>query len=451
MAKFCTQCGTPTHPDFGLCPKCEAQKIAEMTKYPKFCSECGGRVEQINGNCTQCGKTYTSVNTQPAAEPLTIIADAPVMDTPIIQEVVADEIVSANENGMTEELPSEQFVTEVLTDQTAVESVVSVQSAPVQDPVLVTVPPAKQTQAQQSVIKGNKKEKTKKKASAGTVIITVLLSVLLFVFTLVGVGLFSIRQFVKEDTIEQMVENVGLSDILGMIGKEYKDSFYDTLGEFLKEETGEEISPKNLEKLVNGATIKRFISGKLYDYVNDFLFDRDQFDLSDKDMRKLLKQNAKTIEKELDIEISDEALNAVADWIINEEKIQNFRPAALKNIQPLAYYAINIGLSWITLILVAIMILLCIVTMLRNSPSQAVIGIGVVFIILGCLTSIAAVVALWVPSLIGRYLGGDLIATVIQFFFNSNILVFVAVLAVGILVLLARKITLVVISKHQKV
>lgn len=501
MAKFCTKCGSPTHPDFGLCPKCDAQKIADMIKYPKFCSECGGRIEQVNGNCTQCGKSYAQANPEPVAEvpavtePVIVAAsvetptveETPVAEVPDVEIPVAEEPVI--EEPAEEPAPEEPVIVAVPVETPTVEEqpiaeepveetpapeapvaeapaeapapaapVVPVAPAPAAAPVKQPAPPAKPTQAQKTAKKAKKqkpqkqpKPKKEKKVSAGTVIITVLMSIFLFVFTLVGVVLFSVRQFANEDSIEQIIDDVAISDILGIMGEDYRDSFYDTLGDFIKEETGEEISPKKLEKMVEGTTIKPFIAGKLTDYVNDFLYDEKNFELSEKEIQKLMNKNSKAIEEELGAEVSEEVLNAIADWLVNEDTVENLRPATLKKDQPVAYYAINVGLSWITLILIAIVILLCIVTMLRNSLSQAAIGGGVVFIILGGLTSIAAVITIWMPSLISGFLGGDLIGAVVQAFFSSNIIVFAVILAVGILALVARKITLVALAKRKKV
>lgn len=479
MAKFCTKCGSPTHPDFGLCPKCDAQKIADMIKYPKFCSECGGRVEQINGNCTQCGKSYDPVNPEPAVEEPVVVAipvaepvveEAPLVEEPVtaapVTEAPIAEEPAAKEPVVEEPVAEEPVIVEPIVEEPVVEAPVvpkpiapapAAAPAPVVAPVTNPSPPAKPTQAQKTAKKAKKekpqkqkKPKKEKKVSAGTVIITVLMSIFLFVFTLVGVVLFSVRQFANEDTMEQIIENVDISDILGIMGEDYKDSFYDTLGDFIKQETDTEISPKKLEKLVEGTTIKPFLAGKLNDYVNDFLYDEDNFDITEKEMRKLMKKNAKVIEEELDAEVSEEVLDAVANWLVNEDTIESFMPATLKKDQPVAYYAINISLSWITLVLIAIIILLCIVTMLRNSASQAAIGGGVVCIILGGLTSVAALITIWMPSLIGRFIGGDLIAAVVESFLSANIIIFAAVLAVGILALVARKITLVALAKRKQ-
>ena len=411
MAKFCTKCGSATHPDFGLCPKCNADEIASMSQYPKFCSSCGGRIGQLDGICTGCGKNYA------AKEEI-----AP-------QEVAAEETVEG-------QIPAE----EITAEEPAAEEPVEEAPAQPQAVVSATVPPA---------VKPAPAKKEKGKVSAGKVILTVLLSILLFVFSFAAVAAFSLKQFATEDTIDAIMAEVELSDILALAGEDYEDSFYDTLGDFVQEQTGAEISKKTLDKLVKQSNLKEFLAEKMSVYLDDFLYDEKNFELTAEDVADLLSDNKEIIEEELEAEVSDDVIDAIAEWVAKEDVIDNLRPAAMKKSSPALFYSVNIGLSVISLIILGLLVLLCLLLMFRISASQAVLGSGIVFTIIGCITGAASVVAIFMPSLVtGSF--GELIGIAVSLFFEANVILFVSILGVGVLELVIRAIVLQILSKKQK-
>ena len=53
MAKFCIKCGSPTDPETGLCPNCDAVKEEPIQAPSKFCTVCGSSKNEA-GVCLNC-------------------------------------------------------------------------------------------------------------------------------------------------------------------------------------------------------------------------------------------------------------------------------------------------------------------------------------------------------------------------------------------------------------
>ena len=86
--------------------------------------------------------------------------------------------------------------------------------------------------------------------------------------------------------------------------------------------------------------------------------------------------------------------------------------------------------------------------MCRNSLSQAAIGGGVVFILLGGVTALAAAVVAWIPGLWSSIAGSNLALLLVGSLLTVNALIFAILLAVGILLLVARTVVKHILKKR---
>lgn len=426
MANFCTKCGSPMNQDFGLCPKCDVEKIEKMSHYPNFCTRCGGKVNKMTGCCSACGTSFADKT--PASEP---VVPAPVPEP--VPEIVAEPI--------SEPVPDiiPEPVAEPAPQPTA-------EPAPAPVPVRPAPAPVQKQPAVKPAV-APKAPKVKKK-SAGIIILTIFISILLFAVTFVTLDLFAVRATVSdEDNIEVLMDDAEVSDVLSLMGDEYEDSFYETLCEFIKEETGAEVTKRNLEKLVKESSLKSYLSGKMSVYIDDVLYNDNEFEITQKEVRKLLNKNSDVIEEELGAEVSEEVLDAVANWIVNEDIVEQYTPSGLKRNIPGVYYAMNVGLSPVSLIVLCILILLLLFVIIRWNVSGGVLASGIVMTIVGGLHFAVSVMALWMPGIGEDLFDNPIFGSAFNLYFGSNILLFGIVMGVGVLALIVRGIVKAIVAK----
>ena len=396
MAKFCSRCGTALHPEFGICPTCEKELIHKMESVPNFCRTCGGKVDKQKGICTGCGHNF--LENQP------VVPAAPVA------------------------APKKKEVTQPVSKPAA--------------PIVQEKPKKPAPQPPKP-----KKQKRKRK---GSIVITIVLCILLFIFTFSGAMLYSARSMATdENKIEMLMDSVTVSEFLDLMGEDYKQAFYDALRDFVKEKTGATLTPRKLDELAERSSIKSEISKQLALYVSDIVEDESNFNLKRKNIESILKKNRSAVEKVLEAEVSDEVLETIAKWLVDDAVMDAIRPSAIKENQPLIYYSINIALSWLGIVVFLLLMALCIFLLACNNPSQAATGSGLVFIIVGGLTTIAAAATLLAPSLMMSFIPNHLIASAINVFFGSNLPLFAGILVIGIAVLIVKTVVRRMLAKRE--
>ncbi len=470
MAKFCTRCGSLLNPELGLCPACDAEKIKKIMSYPNFCSQCGGKVDKNTGICTQCGVSYNEVSA-PAVNPVVIPAPVVVPAPEPIPEPAPEPIPEPAPEPIPEPAP------EPIPEPTP-EPIPEPTPEPIPEPAPESTPepapepipaPAPQPQVPQQPVrpapqqapravapaapnvkkaKKAKKVKKEKNKSSGSRALTVFMCVFLFLFSFLAVELAAVRSTItNEDNIELLLDDAEVSDILSLMGDEYKEDFYDTLIEFIYNETGAEVTKRSLEKVVKESSVKVFLVDKLVTYIDDILYSDNNFDLTQREIRKLLNKNSDVIEEELGAEVSEEVLDAIADWLVNEDAVEKFMPSGLKRSYPAAYYGINIGLSPVAIILLCILCLLIIFVMIRNSASQAALGSGIVLMIVGGLNLLVSVMAIWMPDVGESLMGNFIMGSAFNVCFSSNIVMFAIIVGVGLIAIVTRAICNHVLAK----
>ena len=400
MANFCSRCGTALHPEFGICPSCEKDMIQRMQSVPNFCRTCGGKVDKQKGVCTGCGQNFLENHPEVPAVPV--------------------EVPKKNETPQ-----------------------------PVSKPAPVA--PVVQEKPKKPAPQPTKPKKQEKKRR-GSIVITIVLCILIFIFTFSGAMLYSARSMATdENKIEMLMDSVTVSEFLDLMGEDYKQAFYDALRDFVKEKTGATLTPRKLDELAERSSIKSEISKQLALYVSDIVEDEGNFNLKRKNIESILKKNRSAVEKVLEAEVSDEVLETIAKWLVDDAVMDAIRPSAIKENQPLIYYSINIALSWLGIVVFLLLMALCIFLLACNNPSQAAIGSGVVFTLVGGLTTIVAAATLLAPSLMMSFIPNHLIASAINVFFGSNLPLFVAILVIGIAVLIVKAVVGRMLAKRKEI
>ena len=400
MANFCTKCGSPMNQN-GLCPRCDAPVV------PLFCTKCG-TPKGADGRCPHCDVTpsfkfCTTCGAPKGADGLCPNCDAVTPAAP------------------TEVLSEDSGATVLLAE----EPVETVEAA---EPVIAPAP--------QPV----------KKASAVTVIITVLLSICLFITTTLSVSVLTVRHTISEGGMENLAEQVDIAEMLKTTGAANGETF-NTFYERLQRDYGVELDDEKLGEMLEDSTVPEYVAEKISDFAEDFFAGEAELVITKDEMVDLVWDNRKLIEDEIpddfEIEIDElymEDCEDIANWLFNGDEFVILSTDDLRKESVALYQGVSIGLSYLVMGFFMLLSALLLFVMCRNSLSQTAIGGGVVFILLGGFTSLAAAVVAWIPGLWASIAGSNPALTLVGDVLVINAPIFVTMLAVGILLPVIRAI-----------
>lgn len=293
---------------------------------------------------------------------------------------------------------------------------------------------------------------SKKKPTAWSVIATVLLSICLFVTTLASVSIIAVRTTVSESGAYNLTKKLDVAAVLQSSGVANSNNF-DELYRRLERDYGVKLDDDDLADMIEESTVPRYLSEKVGDFSDDF-FDGDaELVITKKEMTELIKDNLDLI-NDAQIEgyqggrVQPEDCDEIADWMFNGDELVLMTTDDLSDSSPALYKVATIGLSWLALGFFLLLSALIGFVMCRNSLSQAAIGGGVVFILLGGVTALAAAVVAWIPGLWSSIVGSNLALLLAGSLLTANGLIFAILLAVGILLLVARTVVKHILKKR---
>jgi len=413
MAKFCVKCGSGLDQATGLCPECDREKLNVMaaekavSSGPKYCVFCGSKMDPQTGKCTNPQCSNGVANAAEEAAPIeSNTAPAPV-------------------ETYVEPTPAETYTAPQPVQNYAPQEVYN--TYPNQQANTVAVP-----------VETPKKKAPPKKATALNTVITVLLSICLFITSIFPIVIYDIRNAIKEENVERLLEKIETIDLIeesGFIDRDSLDDFYDDM----HRKFGIEITDKSLNKFIEKSSIKEFIAGKVAEFCDEFYNKGDaEIKITKREAIDLLNDNSIIEEDDYESYLRDELIVGMVTWIFDGEDIVIIDTDQIKeNLTPV-YYGVNFGLSYVTMAIFILLCLLIIFFMIKNSFSQAVCGIGTVFVILGGITGLVAMLAAWIPLLWETISGDSIIGTVVGEFMVINSTPSIILFVLGLVMLILR-------------
>ena len=290
------------------------------------------------------------------------------------------------------------------------------------------------------------------KSKALTTFLTVLISIFLFITLLWSALIFTIRQATMPSSIENIIENIDIEDTINeFVVFKNKDGDKIKFREYIKiyfEKTMDiEVEESNISSLLKHSLVKEFAVEKIDEYF-DALYSGGNVTVTRDEVEDFLVDNADTINKKLETDISEEGFEKLAEKMINEDFEDTLSLSKLKKKIPALFLAVQIGFSYFTLAALLLISALFIFLMFRNSPSQAVLAIGIIFMIIGAIFSLCGLLPMFLPSVWEIICVLEIVGIVLGAVFSGQIIVYGALFALGLLMLIGRKITLALLSKR---
>ena len=409
---FCTQCGSRLN-DEGLCPACDVPAdIPAPTPITGFCVQCGGPLS-INGSCPVC--------------------DAIAPTTGFCVQCGGQ----LDENGLCPVCdaiaPTAGFCVQCggQLDENGLCPICTAAPAPIAE------------------------KKQPQKTSPLSVIASVLLSICLFVTMLLSVSVLTVRNTISEGGVSNLITELDVSELMkssGVVSDNNSNEFLRRL----ERDYGVKIDEDDLGEMIEDSTVPEFVAEKVGDFSGDFFSGNAELVITKEEMVELVEENLDLLnEARAEAAVGrpirpGEDCETIAAWLFNGDEKVLISTDDLQDQSPVLLQTVNIGLSWIAFAFFLLLSALIGFVMCRNSLSQAAIGGGVVFILLGGFTSLAAAVVAWIPGLWSSIAGNNMVFSIVGALLSVNSLIFAILLVVGILLLVARAVVKHILKKKQQ-
>ncbi len=278
--------------------------------------------------------------------------------------------------------------------------------------------------------------KRKRKHVVLTTILTVLLAIMLFMTSAAAIGIYGIRNAVSSVNAEELINNIDIAEILSDVDNGV-DLDLDRFYEFLEEEHQITMNDEDIERFIKKSTVVSYISDKLSDFVEDFFEDDAELEFSRREIVDLIEDNNELIYDMFDRKLTEEEVLDIADWVVGEDGGFVFDTDSIKDEMPSVYTAVNVGLSYTAMWILAGISFAIVILMLVNSVSQGFCGTGIVLTIIGVIISFLAVLTELLSSVLKSVFGNSIVSTLVGNILAINKVMCVSVLGAGIFLIIA--------------
>ncbi len=171
--------------------------------------------------------------------------------------------------------------------------------------------------------------------------ISVLLSIVLFVSTVALILVTDIRVVTSKDGLQTIISQAlfpgmarpvysplasGATDFGGLTDGTLQDGLVDSIYELIKDQLGEDIpvSKEDVEAVVSQSTLPEFLADKTAGIVSDIFNGELTTTITKEEVMDLIEENKPLIENTLDITIPAEVVEAVGDWLDENDVTDTF-------------------------------------------------------------------------------------------------------------------------------
>lgn len=435
----------------------------------KFCTNCGKTVREGARFCSGCGSPVRElpdevpVTTETPQEESVPAAAEVILPEPVVEEVVPEPVAEepAPEPVAEEAIP--EPVTQEPAPEPVAEPVPEVVVPPVPEPVqpaaeeLAKEPIAQPTPAvqpaPQAPVKPQKPAKPPYKRKAGTVIVSILLCILVFLFATVLTVLLSLREATTKESgtqlVSDMFQSVDVTQIPAaslVADADYEGSLADWIVEKAKEQNKgvEQFDQGDFEDYLAESAMVQQLSEQMGSLVWNVRQDDRGEELKAEDIRTLLENDRELIQKHLHFNISEKDIDKVVAEMENAKVLDYMSVRTLRREASGVFYATQYGLSLWVLIVIAVltvgaMLLVCMANRWKFIPISN--DLGVTLTLSGSLILLPSLVLMGFGGLLFQSLEGlSFIGSVISGLMGNFLIPSLIVFATGVVLLIAKTI-----------
>ena len=275
------------------------------------------------------------------------------------------------------------------------------------------------------------------KSSASKIIITVLLSICLFITSLTATLIFDVRYSLKPNNARYLLNNINVAELFSYAELSSENDLEDFY-KYMSENYDVEMTDRGLNSFVNDSTVKDFLAEKVSYFYEDIIDGDAEIKITKNEVSELIENNLEEFENEFDVQLSPYDAEQIAIWIFGTETSFLVDSTAILQETPAIYYIFTIGFSYVTMLAFIILSIVIIFFIIRNNYLRAFYAIAIVYISLGGLLSLIAMLSAWIPPLWKIICADSFVGIVVGNIFSQNALLSILLLVFGIAVLLSR-------------
>lgn len=360
-----------------------------------FCSKCGTAIDQQMGLCPNCdAEKISAIKAQAVASNVAVAEKIEVVAQPSIQQPVVQAPI-----------------------------VKPVQEAPVKQP------------------KAPKKARNSKIVT----LISVLLAIFLFITASCSVIIYTVRNAVTRDTIEQILDETDVIDILDDVGgSKAINRFYNEL----ESRYDLEITDSKLNSFMKKSEINSFLAKKAARFSEDFFEGDAQLKIKKSELVEILYEERELIYNKFGTYLNRSQIEDIVSMIMKEDELVVIDTDELEGNAEAAAYLVGVCFSKILMYIFIVLSIIIIAVMFVNNYLQAMNGTGIIFTIIGGIGSLLALVVA-IPAVLGMISENSGIVGLAGTILTSSSSVSIIMLVVGVLLLVGRGIILKIRDKKQ--
>lgn len=216
-----------------------------------------------------------------------------------------------------------------------------------------------------------------------------ILCIAIFFVSMVPVALVSLRLMTTQRGIEEIIDNMDLEEMDAASFVTNVEPGEMTAMEYFAYEAnyrGWNVSAEELEELIEGSGIKTFLAEQVSGILDDVYSGEANYELSVRDVSKLLKDNVDLIEDITGERLTNSQCNEMAALMVEDMDLESLNIEALEEELGDAYKIVRFCLSWwMVAILAGVVFLLALLLWLVNRRSliRTARDLSIVYLVLG--------------------------------------------------------------------
>ncbi len=275
------------------------------------------------------------------------------------------------------------------------------------------------------------------KNSASKILITVLLSISLFITSLVATLIFDVRNSVKPNNAQALLNNINATELFSyaeLSAENDLENFY----KYMSENYDVEMTDRGLNSFVNDSTAKDFLAEKVSYFCEDIIDGDAEIKITKNEVSELIENNLEEFEDEFDVQLSSYDAEQIATWIFGTQTSYSVDSTAILEETPAIYYIFTIGFSYVTMVALILLSIVIIFFMIKNNLLRAFRAIAIVYISLGGLLSLIAMLSAWIAPLWKIICADSFVGILAGNIFSQNALLSILILVFGVAVVVSR-------------
>lgn len=221
----------------------------------------------------------------------------------------------------------------------------------------------------------------------GSKVLSVMLCILIVLLGVSASTIFVVRHAVSEEEVENLVDEVDISEIkVGfLMGGSKTTTLAETVSGFGQKYFDNALTSKDAAKIMDEKFIRKFVSKKLNDYVEDIFYETGDGIIEEDELESLLEKNAEKMQEITGLYFGEEEISFLMKEMQTDDALKNTDLSAYRDENPAPFSLVKNLLSYwlMSLFLILAVLLIVYIFYLQKKKIKGFFYLGVSVIAVG--------------------------------------------------------------------